>query len=83
MVRAHERERLRAQLRAMGVETMIHYPVPVHRQEGYARLCRVGRGGLERTERISSEILSLPVFPELCGEEVQTVIEAVTMSGMT
>jgi dTDP-4-amino-4,6-dideoxygalactose transaminase len=82
VVRAHERERLRAQLRAMGVETMIHYPVPVHRQEGYAKLCRVGQGGLERTERISSEILSLPIFPELREEEVQTVIEAVTMSGM-
>jgi dTDP-4-amino-4,6-dideoxygalactose transaminase len=82
VVRAHERERLRAHLKAMGVETLIHYPVPVHRQAGYAKLCRVGRGGLERTERISSEVLSLPVFPELREEEVQIVIEAVTMSGM-
>jgi dTDP-4-amino-4,6-dideoxygalactose transaminase len=80
VVRAHERERLRAQLSAMRVETLIHYPVPVHRQKGYAELCRVGKGGLDRTERISSQILSLPIFPELREEEVQTVIEGVTMS---
>jgi dTDP-4-amino-4,6-dideoxygalactose transaminase len=80
VVRAHERERLRAQLSAMGVETLIHYPVPVHRQEGYAERCRVGKGGLERTERISSEIVSLPIFPELREEEVQTVIEGVAVS---
>ena len=81
VVRAYGRARLRARLQAMEVQTMIHYPVPVHRQEGYARLCRLGRGGLERTEQLSAEICSLPIFPELYEQEIQAIIDAVTRAG--
>ena len=70
----------RAQLFILGVETMIHYPVPVHCQEGYARLVRVEPGGLELTERLAGEVLSLPLYPELIDREVDQVIDAVTGS---
>jgi hypothetical protein len=60
------------------VETMIHYPVPVHCKEGYARLVRVEPGGLELTERLAGEVLSLPLYPELIDREVDQVIDAVT-----
>jgi dTDP-4-amino-4,6-dideoxygalactose transaminase len=79
VVKTDARDLLRERLKACGVETMIHYPIPVHQQPGYGKLCRVGRGGLERTERISRQILSLPVFPELRAEEIQTVIETIAM----
>ena len=51
--------------------------VPVHRQEGYAGLVRVGPGGLALTERLASEVFSLPLYPELTDREVDRVIEEV------
>ena len=80
VVRSPHRERLRKQLKGLGVETSIHYPKPVHLQEGYAGLCRVGVGGLRRTEQLSSEIVSLPLFPELSDDEVHAVIDGVVAS---
>jgi dTDP-4-amino-4,6-dideoxygalactose transaminase len=56
---------------------MIHYPVPVHRQEGYAGLVRIGPGGLAFTDRLASEVFSLPLYPEITDREVDRVIEAV------
>jgi dTDP-4-amino-4,6-dideoxygalactose transaminase len=78
VVRSQERERAREVLRQCGIETMIHYPVPVHWQEGYAGLVRIGPGGLAVTERLASEIFSLPLYPELTDHEVDRVIEAVS-----
>jgi dTDP-4-amino-4,6-dideoxygalactose transaminase len=77
VVRSSARDDLRETLARAGVSTMIHYPVPVHLQKGFAPRCRVGAGGLSITERLSTEILSLPLFPELTGEEQQRVIAAV------
>jgi dTDP-4-amino-4,6-dideoxygalactose transaminase len=77
VVRSPERDRVREALRQRGIETMIHYPVPVHWQEGYAGLVRLGPGGLGLTERLASEIFSLPLYPELTDREVDSVIEAV------
>ncbi len=82
IVRSRERERVCEGLRARGVETMIHYPVPVHRQEGYAGLVRIGPGGLELTEQLAAEIVSLPLYPELTDREVNQVIDAVTDSAV-
>jgi dTDP-4-amino-4,6-dideoxygalactose transaminase len=78
VVRSPERERAREALRQRGIETMIHYPVPVHWQEGYAGLVRIGPGGLGVTERLASEVFSLPLYPELTDLEVDRVIEAVS-----
>jgi len=77
VVRSPERDRVREALGRRGIETMIHYPVPVHRQEGYAGLVTIGPGGLALTERLASEVFSLPLYPELTDREVDTVIEAV------
>jgi dTDP-4-amino-4,6-dideoxygalactose transaminase len=82
VVKVQARARYRDQLKACGVETMIHYPLPVHQQAGYGELCKVGRGGLDRTERLSGQILSLPVFPELYDAEIQAVIDAVAGRGI-
>jgi dTDP-4-amino-4,6-dideoxygalactose transaminase len=82
VVRVQERALYRERLTARGVETMIHYPLPVHQQVGYGEFCKIGRGGLDKTERLSGEILSLPVFPELSDAEVQAVIDAVVRRGI-
>lgn len=76
VLRCPHRNELREFLTRQGIQTLVHYPVPVHLQPGYADLGLV-RGGLPRSERAADEVLSLPVFPELTGEEVRRVAEAV------
>ena len=81
VVRSAERDRVREELKANGIETGVHYPVPVHRQVGYGERCRVGPGGLEVTERLSSQIFSLPLYPYLSEEEFQRIVEALDSIG--
>ncbi|MBI3781077.1 MAG: DegT/DnrJ/EryC1/StrS family aminotransferase [candidate division NC10 bacterium] len=75
VVRVADRDRFRAYLKTYGIGTMIHYPVPIHRQEAYAEHKEAGVH-LPRTEEISAQILSLPIYPELENEEVSRVIAA-------
>jgi len=76
VIRVNERDRFQARMQELGVQTVIHYPVPVHRQEAYAELQDQARY-LAQTDRFASQIVSLPIFPELTDEEVNKVIEAV------
>lgn len=75
VVRHPERDRLRRELAARGIEAKVHYPVPIHLQEPYRD--RPLRHPLPVTERVCSEILSLPVTPELSAEGRAAVIAAV------
>jgi dTDP-4-amino-4,6-dideoxygalactose transaminase len=77
VIRTPRREALQAHLASAGIETGIHYPVPLHRQPAWQRTY----GNDEHhphAERLATEILSLPVFPELTDAEVERVIEATT-----
>jgi dTDP-4-amino-4,6-dideoxygalactose transaminase len=71
VIRTRLRDDLRAFLRRHGVGTGIHYPVPVHLQPAYQG--RVASSALQHTERAAQEILSLPLYPELSTEAVDTV----------
>ncbi len=73
-VRSKRRDALQAHLEKKGVKTLIHYPIPVHKQKVFGS-CNSQR--LEVTERVASEILSLPMFPELTEAEVKEVAAAV------
>lgn len=68
-----ERERLQQHLLNQGIQTMIHYPIPPHRQQCYADM---GLMSLPITERIHREELSLPLNPTLQQEEIEQIIEA-------
>ncbi|MCP9928303.1 DegT/DnrJ/EryC1/StrS aminotransferase family protein [Cyanobium sp. CH-040] len=68
------RDRLKEQLQEAGVNTIIYYPIPIHRQPAYAGL-GYGPGSLPLTERLCGEVLSLPIFPELGEARQQRVIE--------
>lgn len=68
-----ERERLQQHLLNQGIQTMIHYPIPPHRQQCYADM---GLLSLPITERIHREELSLPLNPTLQQEEIELIIEA-------
>ena len=76
------RDALQAHLKARGVQTLIHYPIPPHRQECYRQAIKDGllvlpKGGLPITERIHREELSLPIGPTITDDEVAAVIAAV------
>jgi dTDP-4-amino-4,6-dideoxygalactose transaminase len=75
-IEAERRDALRAHLLERGIETLIHYPAPVHRQPAYAG-ARTAPGGLPRTEAWAAATLSLPLYPELREDEVARVVGAV------
>ena len=64
MVRSPARAALQARLSERGVGTLIHYPVPPHRQPAYAGL-GIPKGRLPISERLAGEVLSLPIGPHL------------------
>jgi dTDP-4-amino-4,6-dideoxygalactose transaminase len=72
-VRAQARDRLQEHLRSRGIETLIHYPIPPHRQRAYAAW---NDRSYPVTERIHAEVLSLPMSPVMGEGEVASVIDA-------
>ena len=75
-VRSTDRTELQRSLQAQGVQTGIHYPIPVHLQDGYRDLGYVA-GEFPETERAAREVLSLPMFSELSNMQVEMVSAAV------
>lgn len=75
-VRSKERDRLKAALNDNGIQTGIHYPVPVHLQPAYADL-GYGPGAFPQAEMAASQVLSLPLYPELSSQTVAQVAQAV------
>jgi dTDP-4-amino-4,6-dideoxygalactose transaminase len=75
-VRTRERARLQSFLRERGIQTGIHYPTPCHLQPAYADPA-YGSGSFPVSERVASEIFSLPMFPELGAHRAQAVAAAV------
>jgi dTDP-4-amino-4,6-dideoxygalactose transaminase len=73
VVRSRDRDALRRRLATRGIETLVHYPRAVHQHPGYARL---GRAGLDVSERLAAEVVSLPLYPELTDGEVEAVMDA-------
>ncbi len=72
VVQAHDRDGLRARLRDQGVDTGIHYPVPIHRHPAY-RALGYSRGDFPVAERLAGQVLSLPMYPELDDHAVERV----------
>jgi dTDP-4-amino-4,6-dideoxygalactose transaminase len=70
-----ERDRLSAHLKRRGVDTLIHYPLPVHRQPPCRNLPRDPRG-LHVAEEHGDTCLSIPCHPQLSDTEVDSVIQA-------
>ncbi len=73
-VRAENRDSLQAHLKHCGIETLIHYPIPPHRQQAYREFAHMN---FPVAEEISKRELSLPLYPQMTGSEISQVIEAV------
>ena len=78
VVETEDRDNLQEYLNAQGITALTHYPIAIHQQEGYpwGQAARIA-GSLKHSEASAARVLSLPMFPELTGAEVQAVIEAV------
>jgi dTDP-4-amino-4,6-dideoxygalactose transaminase len=72
-----ERDRVRRELEARGIQTGLHYPVPLHLQKAYQGL-GYRKGDFPMAERIAEECLTLPLFPEMSREQQDAVCEALT-----
>lgn len=81
-LRAEDRDGLQAALTAEGIQTGIHYPVPVHLQPAYSDLGYV-RGSFPEAEKAATEVLSLPLYPEMTDNQVQTVAQSLAAFATT
>lgn len=75
VIRTCKREMLQAGLKEAGIETLIHYPLPPHKQGAYSSMRRLH---LPLAERLAAEVLSLPMGPHLSSDEVQEVAHQVS-----
>jgi len=73
VIRCQERTALQEHLTKMGVQTMIHYPIPPHKQQAYPQL---NNFSFDVTERIHKEVLSLPLSPVMTLESAEIVVDA-------
>jgi dTDP-4-amino-4,6-dideoxygalactose transaminase len=74
VVQVQERDAVRAKLLDDGIETGIHYAVPLHLQPAYAKP-GYGEGSCPVAERLTGRILSLPMFPGISDAQVEYVVE--------
>jgi dTDP-3-amino-3,4,6-trideoxy-alpha-D-glucose transaminase len=76
IVRSDDRDALREHLSAKGVNSAVHYPVPIHRVGAYEDL-GLGAGSLPVAERLADQICTLPLFPGMSEDETARVVQAV------
>jgi dTDP-4-amino-4,6-dideoxygalactose transaminase len=75
-IRSPARAKWQQELASKGIQTGIHYPVPVHLQPAYAD-ARWHRGAFPHSEKAAEEVLSLPIYPELQQTQQDEVVAAV------
>jgi dTDP-4-amino-4,6-dideoxygalactose transaminase len=74
VIRTEKRDELQAYLTEKGISTIIHYPIPPHKQEAYKEYSHLS---FPITEKMHDEVLSLPISSVLEEEEIQAIIKAV------
>jgi dTDP-4-amino-4,6-dideoxygalactose transaminase len=74
-LRSDNRNHLQSALQSEGVQTAVHYAIPVHLQPAYSDL-GYSRGHLPESESAAAEVLSLPVYPEMTDNQIDKVSRA-------
>jgi dTDP-4-amino-4,6-dideoxygalactose transaminase len=77
VIRTDDRDGMGAHLKAAGIGTGIHYPIPLHLQRAYAEL-KYRRGDFPMAEKAAREIISLPMFPQLTVEQQTRIAKQVS-----
>ena len=76
IIRTQKRDELQKYLSENGISTGLHYPIPLHLQNAYKNF-NLLNGNYPVTEKVSNEILSLPMFPELTEQQILYVAEKI------
>lgn len=76
VIRTPQRESLRAFLQSEGIATDVYYPSPLHVQPAFAYLGH-SQGSIPNAEKASTEVLALPVYPELSASDQERVVNAI------
>jgi dTDP-4-amino-4,6-dideoxygalactose transaminase len=76
VIRAAQRDELRATLQEKGVGTEVYYPVPLHLQECFSYL-GYEVGAFPESERAANETLALPIYPELTEPQARHVVQSI------
>jgi hypothetical protein len=79
-IRSRKRDALRTLLERSGIQTLIHYPIPIHMQEAYRDL-GLEKGSYPNTERCANEILSLPVYSTLKKQDLEHISYVINRFG--
>jgi dTDP-4-amino-4,6-dideoxygalactose transaminase len=79
VVQAPQRNSLQNHLSEAGIKTLVHYPIPPHRQNAYAD-AGIAQGSLLIAERLADQVLSLPIGPHLAVEDAARVAETLKSS---
>lgn len=74
IIRSAKRDELQSYLRKKGIQTLIHYPIPPHKQKAYSAW---NDFSFPITEKIHTEVLSLPISAVITDGEVKTIVDAV------
>jgi dTDP-4-amino-4,6-dideoxygalactose transaminase len=76
VLRCEDRGAVQAALKAQGIGTGVHYPVPVHLQAAYKDRIALGPAGCAETAKAAQEVLSVPMYPELSDAQVERICAA-------
>ena len=80
VIRTEKRKELQDYLKENGIETMIHYPVPPHKQKAFSpETSGWNNLSFPITEKIYNEVLSLPISPIMTADEVDFVIQKLNL----
>lgn len=74
VIRTENRDKLQSYLQSNGIQTLIHYPIPIHKQEAYKEWNNLS---YPITEKIHYEVLSLPISPVMTQREIEKVVEVI------
>jgi perosamine synthetase len=77
VIRTRKREQVKKQLESNGVETGVHYPVPIHLQVPYRQMFGYSNGAFPISEALSNEVLSLPMYPDLAEENIAGICDVI------
>jgi dTDP-4-amino-4,6-dideoxygalactose transaminase len=73
------RDKVLEAMKAFGIGVLIHYPIGLHLQEAYAEL-GYKKGDFTTAERVADQVMSLPMFPHMTKEQIETVVQALGKS---
>lgn len=80
VIRSKQRDRIQEHLKRNGIETGVHYPVPIHLQVPYRQRFGYAEGAFPSSEQLSDEVLSLPMYPSLSEQQVIEICDTVKQS---